>query len=83
MPIETNIPMAFMSPSVTKLLPSSDMLIHFVGGGMEGLRLLSIPLSPNLTPKNTGQTGAGKHEGNDLTNWKGLRSPISIESLLV
>ena len=30
-PLETNIPMAFMSPSVTKLLLSSDMLIHFAG----------------------------------------------------
>ena len=90
-PLETNIPMAFMSPSVTKLLLSSDMLTHFAGreGRVEIVVIIIIIITKPHTQTHRsdhampGETGAWKHEGNDLTNWKGLRSPISIESLLV
>ena len=48
LPIEANIPMAFMSPSVTKLLLSSDMLIHFAGGnGRVAFVVIAIITKPH------------------------------------
>ena len=45
--------------------------------------IIIITKPSNQKHRSTLDTGASKHEGDDLTNWKGLRSPISIESLLV